>query len=82
MMWILEMLWMEKKEISSYGEKTKRCQQLFSQRRMHSRELCFFSAYSWPGNYIILDGYLLDSLFPLWYARHFIHIEGLTMAKG
>ena len=38
-MWILDSLWMEKKEISSHGEKTKRCQQLLSQTRVHGREL-------------------------------------------
>ena len=40
-MWILEMLWMEKKEMSSHGEKTKRCHHLFSQTWVHGRELFF-----------------------------------------
>lgn len=41
-MWILEMLWMEKKEISSQGEKTKRCQRtLFSDRRALQGVLLF-----------------------------------------
>ena len=57
---------MEKKKISSHGEKTKRRQQLFSQTRMHGRELSFSIPVAGQAAYNTLDGYISDSLFPLW----------------
>lgn len=52
--------------MSSHGEKTKRCQQLFSQTRVHGRELSFSIPVAGQAAYNTLDGYISNSLFPLW----------------
>lgn len=64
---------------SSHGEKTKRCQQLFSQTRAHGRELSFSIPVAGQA-VTILDGYISDSLF-LFGTLDFLHIERLTVAK-
>lgn len=73
MIWILKIPWMEKKEIGSHGEKTKRCQLSFLKQESTAGNYSFSISCSLPGNYIIFDGYILDSLFPLWNTGHFTH---------
>lgn len=82
MICILKILWMEKKEIRSRGEKTKSCQLSSLKQESTAGNYSFSISCSLPGNYIIFDGYILDSLFPLWNTGHFTHFEGLTMGKG
>ena len=55
--------------MSSHGEKTKRCQQLFSHTRVHGRELSFSIPVAGQAAYNTLDGYISNSLFPLWNIR-------------
>lgn len=82
MIWILKILWMEEKEISSHREKTKSCHLSSLKQESTAGNYSFSISCSLPGNYIKFDGYILDSLFPLWNTGHFTHFEGLTMDKG
>ena len=51
--------------MNSHGEKTKRCQQLFSQTRVHGRELSFSIPVAGQAAYNTLDGLNFETVVTL-----------------